>query len=443
MSLTIKDRFRTILSLALPIIGGMLSQNVLNLVDTLMVATLGDVTLAAVGTASFVQFMCTAFLTGISAGVQATAARRVGQGTPELCAVPLNGGLLLALFVGVPLTAVLLWLLPLGFPLVASDPQVARVGIDYLSIRFFSVVALAANFSFRGFWNGIGRSQVYFRTIVAMHLVNIVLNYLLIFGKAGLPAMGAKGAALASAIAFFVGTVLYFAQGLRLARPFGFLRRLPSISELAALLRLSTPTGLQQTFFAGGMTVFFGMLSRVGTGEVAASNVLVNLLLVVILPSIGFGLAAATLVGQALGRDDIAGARRWGGDVVRVALCVMGALGVFGALAPRLLLAPFLHDPTTLELAVGPLRLIAVSLPIDAAGLVLMQAMIGAGYTRRVMLITTVLQWCLMLPFVYVVAFLLDGNLTAIWGTHFGYRAVQTLVLYREWRSERWAKIVV
>jgi putative MATE family efflux protein len=438
-----KARLDTILGLALPIIGGMLSQNVLNLVDTLMVGTLGDIALAAVGTAGFVQFMCTAFITGISTGVQAIAARRVGEERESESASALNGGLLISLLVGLPLTGLLLYLLPHGFPLVATDPEVAKVGIDYLAIRFFSIVALAANFSFRGFWNGIGLSRVYFRTIVAMHVANIVLNYVLIFGKFGFPNMGASGAALASTIAFWLGTALYFGQGVRLARGHGFLSRLPSRQALLALLRLSAPTGLQQTFFAGGMTVFFAMLSRVGTAEVAASNVLVNLLLVVILPSIGFGLAAATLVGQSLGRRDVLAARSWGADVVKVALLVMSAVGALGAAAPHLLLSPFLHDAETLRLAKGPLRLIAFSLPIDAAGLVLMQAMIGAGHTRRVMIITTALQWCVQLPLVYLVALVLGWDLTAIWGTHFFYRAVQTWMLYREWRTQRWASVDV
>ncbi len=419
----------------------MVSQNVLNLVDTLMVGTLGDEALAAVGIASFVQFMCTAFVSGIAAGVQATAARRIGEGRSSESAAPLNGGLLIALGIGGPLTVLLLLVLPHAFPLVASDEAVQRLGIPYLRVRLLAVVAFAVNFSFRGFWNGIGRSQIYFRTIVVMHMANIALNYLLIFGKFGFPKLGVTGAGMASAIAFYFGSALYLIQALRLARESGFLRKLPSRTEVAALFRLSAPTGVQQTLFAAGMTVFFALLSRVGTAEVAASNVLVNLLLVVILPSIGFGLAAATLVGQSLGRRDVPAATRWGGEVVVVALFVMASVGLVAAIAPRLILSPFLHDPETLALATAPLRLIAVSLPIDAAGLVLMQAMIGAGHTRRVMIITTALQWCVQLPFVYVVAFWLEGNLTAIWGTHFAYRALQTAVLFAEWRKRDWARV--
>ena len=101
-------RRRRILGLALPIIGGMASQNVLNLVDTAMVGVLGASALAAVGLGSFANFMASAFITGLSAGVQAMASRRLGEGRESESAVPLNGGLLLAGGLALPLSAVLI-----------------------------------------------------------------------------------------------------------------------------------------------------------------------------------------------------------------------------------------------------------------------------------------------------------------------------------------------
>ena len=100
-----KDRRNRIFGLALPIIGGMVSQNLLNLVDTGFVSRLGDEALAAVGQGSFANFMCVAFITGLAPGVQATAARRKGEGKDDETAVPLNGGLVLATGLGVPLAA--------------------------------------------------------------------------------------------------------------------------------------------------------------------------------------------------------------------------------------------------------------------------------------------------------------------------------------------------
>ena len=106
-----ESRYRNILSLALPIIGGMTSQSVLNLVDTAMVGQLGDTALAAVGVASFVNFMLIAFVTGLSASVQAMVSRRKGEGNQARLAVPLNGGLLLAVIISIPCTLVFYLLL--------------------------------------------------------------------------------------------------------------------------------------------------------------------------------------------------------------------------------------------------------------------------------------------------------------------------------------------
>ncbi len=151
-----------------------------------------------------------------------------------------------------------------------------------------------------------------------MHVCNVILNWLLIFGHLGLPALGATGAGIGTTISTYVGTAIYIGLALRHARPLGFLRSRVDRSTVATMLRLSVPAGLQSFFFAAGMTAFFWIIGRIGTPELAASNVLVQLLLVAILPGVGFGMAAASLVGQALGRGDRDDAVRWGWDVVRL-----------------------------------------------------------------------------------------------------------------------------
>ena len=129
------ERRRRILALALPIIGGMVSQNLLNLVDTAMVGALGDSALAATGVGGFAFFMAIATMMGLSAAVQAMAARRIGEGRADEAAAPLNGALLLALGFGVPLTAALVWATPWFFPLLNSDPAVYEQGVPYLQYR--------------------------------------------------------------------------------------------------------------------------------------------------------------------------------------------------------------------------------------------------------------------------------------------------------------------
>ncbi|MGH8454264.1 MAG: MATE family efflux transporter, partial [Nevskiales bacterium] len=118
------DRRHTILALALPTIGGMTSQNILNLVDMAMVGTLGAPALAGVGIGSFLNFMAFAAIAGLASAVQATAARRMGEGRTGESALPLNGGLYLCWLIGLPLTAGLFLFAPDIFRLLNNDPAV-------------------------------------------------------------------------------------------------------------------------------------------------------------------------------------------------------------------------------------------------------------------------------------------------------------------------------
>jgi putative MATE family efflux protein len=436
-----RDRRRRILSLGLPILGGMVSQNLLNLVDTAIVGVLGNQALAAVGLGNFTNFMASSFITGLAAGVQAVAARRQGEAQHGETAVPLNAGALLALVLGLPLTVVLCLLAPRIFPLLAPDPEVASVGTPYLQARLVGLVPLGVNFAFRGYWNAVDMSSNYLRTLVTMHISNVALAYVLAFGKLGVPAMGVTGVGIATTLATFLGTGHYIALGWKHARAAGFLRRMPDRDTMRAMLRVSLPSGLQQFFFASGMTVFFWIIAKIGTAETAAANVLINMALVAILPGIGFGLAAASLVGQALGRKDAADAKAWGWDVVRLAVAVIAAISAVGVLFPDVILSGFLHEPATRELARTPMRLLALSVPIDAIGVVLMNALIGAGDARRVMLRAIALQWGLFLPGAYIVGPALGGGLLAVWALQAGYRLVQSLAFVQLWQRGRWAEI--
>lgn len=437
------ERRARILGLALPIIGGMVSQNVLNLVDTAMVGQLGDAALAGVGLGSMLNFMAIAFITGMSAGVQAMAARRKGEGAEGEMAVPLNGGLLLAAAIALPASIGLFFAVPYFFPLFENDAAVIALGGDYLEVRLVAMVGVGMNFAFRGYWNAVDRSRLYLRTLLVMHVLNIAISYVLIFGKFGLPAMGVVGAGLGTTISIYAGTLYYISLGLTHARANGFLGGLPDRSVFGRMLKVSMPAGLQQFLFAAGMVVLFTLIGRIGTAELAAGNVLVNLMLVAILPAVGFGISSATLVGQALGRGDVDGARAWGWDVCKMAVVVLVLIGVPAIVVPELLLGVFIKNPATLELAVDPLRIIAATLVFEAVGMVLLNAHVGAGATTRVMVVAVGIQWALQLPMVWFTAVELGWGLTAVFAVQVIARALQALIFSVSWRGTGWSTVDV
>lgn len=170
------ERRQTILTLAWPIIGAMLSQNIVNLVDTAMVGNLPNPNpaLAATGMGGFLSFMSSAFITGLAAGVQAMSARRLGEGRGGGDGVAaewgvgvgggagdaVGGGALLVCAVGV-------------WKFMQDDPEVLAQGVPYYRMRLLGMVVFGCNFAFRGYWNGTNYSKFYMRTLFIMHGCNV------------------------------------------------------------------------------------------------------------------------------------------------------------------------------------------------------------------------------------------------------------------------------
>jgi putative MATE family efflux protein len=422
----------------------MVSQNILNLVDTAMVSRLSEsnTALAAVGFGGFILFFSQALLLGLSTGVQASASRQKGQGKNDTTAHCLNAALIVILISSPFLTLGLIWLAPKFFPTLSGDPNIAELGIPYLQIRALGIVFVAANFAFRGYWNAVDMTWLYLKSLVSMHAVNIFLNYVLIFGNLGAPKLGVDGAAIASVIAIGFGTLTYFILGFRHARQQGFLGARPRANEIKQLIKLSLPNGVQQMFFAAGFIVMFWIIGKMGVAEVAAANVLINMWLITLLPGMGMGLAAATLIGQALGRGNPEDAVEWGWDVSKVALFGMLLIGLPFVVIPEIILTSMYKlAPETLDLAIWPMRLIGISTVYEAIGVVLQGALLGAGDTRRVMRVVVLGQWVIFLPIVYLIGPVLGYGLTAIWVTQTIYRIMQTGIWVHFWVGRKWTQI--
>lgn len=441
------QRFRDVWLLALPILGAMLSQVLLNLVDLAMVGHLGANALAGVGAASFLHFTAFSAITGLSSAVQAMAARRYGEGRFDETAVSLNGGLLLSLAIGLPLSLLLIIAAPWLFATLYADPAVAQEGTAYLQFRLAGIVAVGINFAFRGYWSAIRRARLYLYVLAGMSALNILLDWLLIFGKFGLPELGTRGAGLANLISACAGASAYLLLAWREARPAGFLRRLPTVAQLGDLLRIGLPSCAQNLLFAGGFSVLLWIIGQIGTAELAVTNVLINITLAAVLPGMAFGLAAAALTGSALGRGDAGDAYAWAWDVFRATWWVFAALALPMLFATEAVLGVFFNDPATsatlVEIGRVPLRLIGLGVTLDGLGFILMNALLGVGASGVVAIVAVGLQWGLFLPASYVAAVLLGSGLPAIWLLMTSYRALQTGLFAWLWRRKRWTKIRV
>lgn len=415
----------------------MVSQNIVNLVDTAMVGTLGDSALAAVGLGGFASFLSISLVTGFSSSVQALSSRRMGEKRDPL--PPLYAALFSAAIGGIMLSLLLFPNLETLFAFLNDDPAVVRQGRGYLEPRILAIAFAGFNFSFRGYWNGTSQSGVYMRTLIITHIANVILNYLLIFGKFGLPELGVAGAGWSTSISHVIGFSIYLTTAAR--RLENFRLRLPARKVFSDLISQTIPSGIRQMFFSAGFLILYWIIGNIGTRQLAAANVLINITLVAILPIMGMGMGAATLVGNALGRSEPDEARRWGWDAVKLSSTGIFFIGLPVFLFPEFFLSVFLHDSETLALAILPMRLTAISMSLDAVGLVLMNALLGAGDTRRVMLISFSFQWLFFLPLAYLTGPIMNFGLTEIWVLQGLYRLMQGLVFFFFWKGSKWSRV--
>ena len=135
---------------------------------------------------------------------------------------------------------------------------------------------------------------------------------------------------------------------------------------------------------------------------------------------------------------DPADAASWGWDVVKLGCTAIAVIGLPMLLFPRLILPVFTSDPSTVELAAFPLMLSGLFLTIDCVGLILTNAMQGAGYARVPMFVSIGLQWGLYLPLCYLVGPVLGLGLTAVWIIHICYRTIQSIVMAILWKKRSW-----
>lgn len=439
-----KQRLTTILQLGVPIILAMLSQSLINLVDAALVGPLGEQALAAVGAGSYANFVALSILGGLSAATQAQVARRVGEGRDNEWAVPVNHGLIIAFSFALPLSLVLVFIAPWLLELFGSHSAgIQNNAIEYFQIRVMALTAAAMNLSFRGFWNGTGEPKTFLKLLIFTHICNAMLSYLLIYGKIGLPPMGVSGAALGTFISMYLSALLNLWFLHRRTPDRGFLRNWGSRESFRRMVSLAIPDSLQQTLFAFGIMFLFAIVARLGVKEMAIVHVLMNISLVLILPGIGLGMAANTLVSRSLGAKQPEQAWRWGQDIMYTAAFMLFILSLPLILAPKQVLALFLHDPNLLAMGAIPLQLTGLGLIFDAPSLVFIQALLGAGANRIVLCIRFVAQWLILLPLSWLVGPVMGLGLSVLWIIPALQRALSSVAFLTVWYLRRWSKIQI
>jgi putative MATE family efflux protein len=432
-------RARIVFSLSLPTVLILLAQTLMSLTSIAMVSRLGDTAVAGMGIANALFSMLMAVLFGIDTGVQALVAQRTGAGRRVEAGTVLSDSLPVAGAAGLLLAFAGYFAGPGLFTLISNDPAVVACGLPYLNGALPMLLFLGAVLAFSAYRNGAGTPRYALLPVIVQLPCAALFGYALIFGALGLLGLGTAGAGLGLTLSALVALGVHVLLALWIAPVPGFLRR-PSRSGMLLILRIGLPVGLQQSFVYVGMAVFFAIVGQLGSVAVAAMNVVLTMMLLSILPASGMGVGAATLVGSALGRGDVADAQRWGWQAAQLGAALILAFSLIVVAAPRSMLGLLVSDRTTADLAVTPLRVMALGMGIDAFGRILGFAMRGVGATRLVTAVAFGLQWAVQLPLVWLIGVHFGFGLLGIALVRLFLFAMETGIVTMAWRSGFWGR---
>ena len=432
--------------LAYPLILGHLSFTVQTFVDRLFLTWYSPEAVAGAVTGLFAVWSVIALFTGTGEYLTTFVAQYLGAGREQRIGPALWQGVYFSLGAGV-FVAALAPLVTHAFDLAGHAPELRAYEVEYagaLMLGAFPVILMA---TLSTFFAGRGQTQAVLRVNVLATVVNVVLDYLLIFGKAGFPELGVTGAALGTILSQVAGAVVYAAIILKpeyrkAYRTLAGWRPEPTL--ILRLVRFGMPTGLQYSLEVGAFAVFMVIVGRIGTLELAASGIAFNLNMIVFMPMVGLAIAVSSLVGRYLGADRPEVAERAVRSALAMSFAYMAACGLLYVLGAPLLLAPYGAgaDPATwpriAEVATVLLRFVAVYSIFDMMNLIHAAGLRGAGDTVYPMALTFVLAWIAMLVPAWVGCVVLGAGAYFAWTMASLYVLLLGLLMWRRFRAGHW-----
>lgn len=407
---------REVWTLAYPIVFATISETTLGVVDTFMVSKLGTVAVASVGLGSMMAWLFYLPFLGLAMGINTFVSQYFGAGKATDCGRVTWQGL----YIGVVCGLLILSGIPLApwlFDLARPSPEVREAGVQFLQYRLLDGPGLMNSMTIASFFRGIGDTRTPMKVGITVNLLNIVLNYGLIYGNFGLPRMEIAGSALGSALAGLTGGGIALLLFLRKKQTRFQTRHVPSPTwgECRRVIRVGAPIGLQRFLDIGSFVIFSALIGRLGTAQLAANQISIQLMSVSYMIGLSVGMAATTLVGQYIGAGRLDLAEKSTYSAFKLAISSMVVMGAGFLLFPNQVMGLFNDDPDVIRFGREGLILAAFFQAFDAMAVVFTGALRGAGDTRWTAVAAFIGAWIIFLPLSYTLAFTWQMDFWGAW----------------------------
>jgi MATE family multidrug resistance protein len=420
------------LKMAYPIIIGQLGHMMMGVTDSVMVGKIGAAPLAASAVAHGLFMLFMIFGIGVSMALSPLTAMSRGAGNNQACGVVFRQGLLVNIFTGLLLCVAAFYAAPILNHL-NQPAEIVDQGIAYMRILAFSVIPVMLFQTGKQFSEGLSIMRPAMVITLLANIINIFANWILIYGNLGFQPMGLPGAGWATFYTrLLMGVVfLIYVLKARCFKPFGVHLHFRKIDRriIKRILKIGIPGGLQYFFEVGAFVGSAIIIGWLGTNDLAAHQIAINLASISFMCALGISSAAGIRVGYAAGKKNILETRQSGFIAFILAGTVMGSFGVVFILLRFFLPSLYVDDWQVIKIA-GSLLIIAalfqISDGIQAVGIGVLR---GLADAKIPMVITFIAYWVIGLPGGYLLGFTFGFGVVGIWVSLFVALSVSALLL--------------
>lgn len=442
----IKNIRTSILALAIPAILEMMLHTLVWTADTAMIGRLNPAAISAVNLGAQIVFTIGNVIGGIGIGAVALVSRSIGANDKaragRIATQSIGIGVLTSIFIG------LVGLLTSGiiFRNLVEDPKVIELGTEYLQILFVGSIFLIPLLITNSIVRGSGNAVVPLASALVANAVNIIGDYVLIFGKFGFPEMGVKGAAIATAVAQMVGfmvTLIFILMGkaninIKLKNIFKF-----KGEDIKNIVKLSVPATLEVGMNEGSRLLSIFWLARLGTLAFSGHSLATAAESISYMPGFGFALATTALVGQNLGANNPERAEIIVKKTRKYAVIFMGAIGVMFFVIPYPLMRLYSNNTESVNIAARCLRIGAFEQIPVALAMVYSGALKGAGDTKGPFKIALAANLLVRLPIIFIMVFVIKTKIEYVWIATVVQYVVEALLMKLRYNKGNWKSIIV
>ncbi|GIM29019.1 MATE family efflux transporter [Clostridium polyendosporum] len=413
---------KDVLKLALPAVGEMTLYMMIWVFDTMMVGQYGgNLALSSVGLSSEILYTFSNILIscGISIGITSLVARNVGAKEYAMAEEYATLGFLTSLFISILFSLTFFLLSTHLLTAVGAEKQVVILGSVYMKITSigigFNMIMNALNAALRGF----GNTKTPLLASIIVNIVNLSLDYILIFGKLGFPTLGTMGAAIATTTAQIIGflfIVFYMYNVSSIKVRLKYIKDL-NTSMLKGLFDLSIPSSFQEGAFSISRLLSNFFIVSLGSIAFAANQITTAIESISFMPGWGFAVAATALVGHKIGEKDYKGAKEYAYVSIFLATLVMTFCSMLFFLFPRTLISLFINSSEQEVIRLGALCLMiaAIEQPFIAISMVVGGALKGNGDTKSPLKVSIFTSWIIRVPLMFVIIYLLKLSVIYVW----------------------------